>query len=89
MNDMFSNCTSLVSLDISNFDTTNVENMNQMFLGCSNLKFLDISGFYGEARSDGLLTGVPSSGRVKVNKRFAEKIKRYVPKKWNVVIVDP
>ena len=88
MNDMFSECTSLTSLDLSSFETQNVENMNQMFANCTSLKYLDISGFTGEAKSNLLLYGVPMSGQVKVNKRFVEKIKKYTPKKWNIVITD-
>ena len=88
MNNMFSGCSSLTSLDISNFETYNLENMNEMFSNCSCLKYLDISGFSGEASSNGLLSGVPMSGQVKVSKRFAEKIKKYTPKKWVITLID-
>ena len=42
---MFSRCSSLVSLDLSNFDNTNVYNMNYMFFGCSSLISLNLSNF--------------------------------------------
>ena len=42
---MFSGCSSLTSLDVSNFKTENVTNMNQMFYGCSGLTSLDVSKF--------------------------------------------
>lgn len=42
---MFSGCYNLKELDLSNFDTSNVENMNGMFEGCENLKELDLSNF--------------------------------------------
>ena len=45
MNDMFSGCSSLTSLDVSGFNTSNVEYMASMFYGCSNLKNLDLSSF--------------------------------------------
>ena len=45
MNFMFSDCSSLVSLDLSGFDTSNVREMNAMFSNCSSLVFLDLSGF--------------------------------------------
>jgi surface protein len=32
-------------LDLSNFDTQNVNSMSSMFFGCNYLKYLDISGF--------------------------------------------
>ena len=37
MNGMFSECSSLTSLDLSNFNTANVTNMTSMFSDCSNL----------------------------------------------------
>ena len=42
---MFNGCTSLQSLDLSNFNTSNVTNMNAMFTGCSSLRSLDLSNF--------------------------------------------
>ena len=45
MNRMFSNCSSLTSLDLSNFNTFNVTDMYYMFYNCSNLKSLDLSHF--------------------------------------------
>ena len=35
---MFNGCSSLKSIDLSSFNTTNVENMSSMFFGCSSLK---------------------------------------------------
>ncbi len=45
MNNMFSDCYSLTSLDVSNFNTENVTNMSAMFSGCSGLSVLDLSKF--------------------------------------------
>ena len=45
MKGMFSYCSSLTSLDISNFDTSNVTSMESMFSGCSSLTSLDLSNF--------------------------------------------
>ena len=42
MNSMFKKCDSLENIDLSNFDTSNVENMFLMFYGCHKLK--DIIG---------------------------------------------
>ena len=42
---MFFNCSSLTSLDLSNFNTEKVEVMHGMFEGCSSLSSLDLSGF--------------------------------------------
>jgi surface protein len=35
---MFENCSSLTSLDVSNFNTSNMKNMSYMFQGCSSLQ---------------------------------------------------
>ncbi|MBO7610067.1 MAG: BspA family leucine-rich repeat surface protein, partial [Muribaculaceae bacterium] len=45
MNNMFSGCSNLTSIDLSGFDTGNVINMLGMFGNCSNLTTLDLSGF--------------------------------------------
>jgi surface protein len=45
MNDMLFDCSSLVSLDLSLFDTSNVTGMKAMFYGCSSLTSLDLSNF--------------------------------------------
>lgn len=42
---MFYYCTELTTLNLSNFDTSNVKAMNEMFYGCSNLTTLDVSNF--------------------------------------------
>lgn len=45
MRAMFSGCSSLTSLDVSNFKTQNVTNMGYMFATCSALTSLDLSNF--------------------------------------------
>lgn len=45
MEGMFMYCTSLKSIDLSNFDTSAVTNMNNMFYLCSSLTTLDLSNF--------------------------------------------
>lgn len=42
---MFNGCSSVKSLDLSMFDTSEVRDMNNMFYGCSALETLDISSF--------------------------------------------
>ena len=42
---MFQNCTKLLELDLSNFNTSNVTNMSYMFNACEKLKKLDIRNF--------------------------------------------
>ena len=45
MGQMFNNCSYLITLDLSSFNTSNVISMANMFNGCSNLKTLDLSNF--------------------------------------------
>ncbi len=45
MHDMFNDCSSLTSLDLSQFDTSKVTDMRSMFYGCSSLTSLDLSNF--------------------------------------------
>ena len=45
MSGAFCNCHSLDSLDLSGWDTSNVETMEDMFYGCRSLESLDLSGW--------------------------------------------
>ena len=45
MYSMFQNCSSLTSLDLSSFNTSQVTKMYSMFQNCSSLTSLDVSGF--------------------------------------------
>lgn len=45
MQQMFSQCSSLTSLDVSNFDTSKVRTMEGMFASCSSITNLDLSNF--------------------------------------------
>ena len=45
MSNMFCFCSSLTSLDVSCFDTSNVTNMSHMFYDCTSLVNLDLSGW--------------------------------------------
>jgi len=42
---MFKNCYSLISLDLSNFDIYNLEEMEGIFSGCLKLTSINLSGF--------------------------------------------
>ena len=42
---MFLNCTSLTSLDLSNFETSQVDTMYATFYGCTSLTSLNLSNF--------------------------------------------
>ena len=45
MTDMFKNCSSLTSIDLSNFETSSVTDMTGVFYNCSSLTSLDVSKF--------------------------------------------
>ena len=45
MTSMFNRCSSLKNIDLSNFNTQNVENMNSMFSGCSSLVYANLYNF--------------------------------------------
>ena len=45
MSFMFSNCSSLTSLDLSSFNTKNVETFARMFINCKNLVSINLSHF--------------------------------------------
>ena len=62
MSSMFYNCTSLTSLDVSNFNTSNVTNMSSMFSSCSKLTSLDLSSFNTSKVTDvgGMFSGCTS-----------------------------
>ena len=45
---MFYGCISLVSLDISNFNTKNIWEYNQTFKDCNNLVYIDLYHYFGK-----------------------------------------
>ena len=47
-NQMFFRCSTLISINLSNFNSENVTNMSEMFFGCSSLINLDLSNFNTE-----------------------------------------
>ena len=52
MGSMFSHCSSLKNLDLSNFKTKNVKNMSWMFSHCSSLETLNLSDFEIDSSND-------------------------------------
>ena len=68
--DMFNGCRGLTSIDLSNFDTSNVTSMNYMFNACSGLTSIDIRSFSSIKLSscNSMLNSVKSTCKVYVNK---------------------
>ena len=46
---MFEGCSNLTTLNLSHFNTTNVQYMNKMFLNCTNLESLYFSNINSES----------------------------------------
>ena len=46
MSHMFYDCSSIVSIDLSSFNTNKVTNMSHLFYGCSSLASIDLTSFY-------------------------------------------
>ena len=44
MGEMFRDCTQITTVDLTNFDTSQVSRMNGLFRGCTNLQTMDMSG---------------------------------------------
>ena len=42
---MFADCSSLKSIDVSNFNTSNIKGIGYLFCGCKNLTDIDLSKF--------------------------------------------
>ena len=66
MKNMFTNCSSLTSLDISNFHNEKNINFQDIFNGCSLLKYIDISGFTQELNAL-VRFGLPENCTILIN----------------------
>ena len=92
MNGVFEGCNKLKSIDVSSFDTSNVNSMVDMFNGCSELTELDISNF--DMSKVGYLNRMfercpnLTKGGIKINKKSVEKFERKIPEGINVITVD-
>lgn len=81
MNNMFNYCTSLTSLDMSHFDTSNVTDMNNMFSYCTSLTSLDLSGWNTSKviRMDHMFSGCSSLTTIRMvgcSSATVDKIKK-------------
>ena len=76
MNNMFADCSSLTSLDLSTFDTQKVTSMNGMFKGCTGFSYFDLLPLNTEnvTSSTGMFEGVDNSVFVYMNSPVASCI---------------
>lgn len=78
MGSMFSNCTSLETLDLSSFNTEKVTNMSEMFVGSTNLRTIKLpKGFIGSNVTDlnATFRGCVSLTELDLSGSNAEKVK--------------
>ena len=76
---MFSECSSLTNINLSNFNTNNVTNMSYMFSGCSSLININLSNFNTNNVTDmsGMFDGCKKLKKDKVitkDKKILEKL---------------
>lgn len=78
MGSMFSNCTSLETLDLSSFNTEKVTNMSEMFEGSTNLRTINLpKGFIGSnvTNLNATFRGCASLTELDLSGSNAEKVK--------------
>lgn len=78
MGSMFSNCTSLETLDLSSFNTEKVTNMSEIFVGSTNLRTINLpKGFIGSNVTDlnGMFRGCARLTELDLSGSNAEKVK--------------
>ena len=61
MDSMFSHCSSLTSLNLSNFDFLSATSIDTMFCGCSNLEYINIYNFNEEKLKPNMFQDVPNN----------------------------
>ena len=73
---MFYNCSNLINIDLSSFNTKNVTNMIQMFYNCWELINIDLSSFNTQNVTNMMQMFYDCSNlkKVKIGKEYNEKI---------------
>ena len=87
MSYMFSGCSSLSSINLSNFKTVALRNMNHIFRGCSSLTYIDISSFYLKDFDIifGPFYGLPSNGTILLDSNISDIIIKELPENWTII----
>ena len=82
---MFAHCDSLTSIDLSNFDTSEMEYAEYVFSNSPNIRFIDISSFNPDIDFTYLFEEMTSSyGILKINKDIYSLIKNLTPANWTI-----
>ena len=88
---MFYNCSSLTSIDLSNFDNSQVTHIDGMFYGCSRLDYINILKFRDYSRLSTIYVNlfdqnIPLSGKIITNGDFINKLNKTYINGWNISI---
>ena len=78
---MFYNCNSLTNINLSNFDTQNVNNMSCMFLNC-NKEIKDIDGKYFDEMKNINIIESPLFKLLSKTKNFGKIFKIYISQEF-------
>lgn len=77
---MFQNCRSLTSLDLSGLDTSNVTNMSSMFASCRSLTSLAMMGDISKVTSySSMFSSITTNGTLTYNCAYEDS--------WNNILV--
>jgi len=73
---MFSDCSSLISLNLFNFNTSNVTDINDMFRGCVNLEYINLNNFeekklsHIQSKYNDMFTNIPENVVICINENI-------------------
>ena len=58
---MFADCSSLTSIDLSNFNIAKIYNMNNLFNGCTKLQYINLKHFVDPSSTNiyNMFDGIP------------------------------
>ena len=89
MNSMFAGCNWLTSIDLSSFNTENLVSMENIFSYCYSIESVNLSSFSGESLLyfDKMFKESSSYITIIINKKFYEKIKSEMLKRYEIIFV--
>ena len=89
MKHLFYECSSLTSIDLSNFNVNQVTRMEYMFYKCNSLNYIDISPFsFENSKIINLFNNLPDKGSIRIRENLYEQIREDIPSDWEVSIVE-
>ena len=90
MTKVFSYCSSLTSIDLSNFNSENNRFgvITGLFFYCTKLKYVDISNYYSYySQSFPIFENFPAHGKIIMNLKMLNKITK-IPDNWEIILAD-